>query len=101
MKFHMRLWLDKFSHMRAQRNAGGDDGRRVAENIVYEQPEYEAKLEPYLEWKYSFDDYSEMVLQYGYVILFVTAMPLSPLLALLCFLLATFSTFQNRSSICL
>lgn len=47
----------------------------------YEKPEMEAKYEPYEE-KEAFDDYAEMVIQFGVVTLFVVAFPLAPVLAL-------------------
>eukprot|EP00937_MAST-01D_sp_MAST-1D-sp2_P007502 g7502.t1 len=82
MKYKQRVIKDWVSHKMQSKNHDPESGRRVAHKIEYEQPEFEAKLEPYLEWKYSFDDYSEMVLQYGYVVLFVAANPLTPALAL-------------------
>lgn len=48
----------------------------------YEQAEKEAKLNPYEDME-SFEDYNEMVIQYGFVTLFVVAFPLTPLLALI------------------
>jgi hypothetical protein len=47
----------------------------------YGQPELESKYEKYEE-KESYQDYAEMVIQYGFVTLFVCAFPLTPLLAL-------------------
>lgn len=42
-------------------------------------PEVDAKLSPYE----NFDDYSEMLVQYGYVVMFSVAYPVTPLLAFL------------------
>ena len=47
-----------------------------------DQPEAEAKYSEYRIEKESFDDYAEMVVQYGFVTLFVVAFPLTPVLAL-------------------
>jgi hypothetical protein len=55
-------------------------GNKSDEVIVYDQPEEQAKLNKYEE-KESFDDYSEMVIQYGFITLFVVGFPLTPLLA--------------------
>ena len=75
-KYKMRLWRERVQHNKSL------NLHSEGMSLDYEQPEHEAKLEPYKEWYYSFDDYSEMVLQYGFVVLFVSACPLVPLLAL-------------------
>ncbi|TDH65902.1 hypothetical protein CCR75_005367 [Bremia lactucae] len=50
---------------------------KVGHNYIEEQ----AKLVPY-ETNEAFEDYNEMVIQYGFINLFVVAFPLTPLLAL-------------------
>ena len=52
------------------------------EELELEQPEAEAKYSEYRIEKESFDDFAEMVVQYGFVTLFVVAFPLTPALAL-------------------
>ena len=51
-------------------------------SVATSQVEQEAKYEPYEE-KEAMKDYSEIVVQYGFVTLFVAAYPLCPLLALI------------------
>jgi hypothetical protein len=63
----MKLYME-------QRKAGADTV------VVYDEPEQQSKLNPY-EDKESFNDYSEMVIQYGFITLFVVGFPLTPLLA--------------------
>jgi hypothetical protein len=48
----------------------------------YEQPEKETKFDKY-EDKEAFKEYAEMVIQYGFVSLFVSAFPLTPMLAMI------------------
>jgi len=69
-KMKLRIWKEKLNTLNF------DDYEDT-----YEQPELELKYEPYEE-KEAFDDYSELVVQYGFVILFVVAFPLTPFLAL-------------------
>ena len=71
---HYKLWQEA----RAARKLHGD----TADKVVLEQPEDEAKYGEYRIEKESFDDYAEMVVQYGFVTLFVVAFPLTPVLAL-------------------
>ncbi|CEG40388.1 Protein required for meiotic chromosome segregation [Plasmopara halstedii] len=52
-------------------------GEKTGHNYIEEQ----AKLVPY-ESNEAFEDYNEMVIQYGFINLFVVAFPLTPLLAL-------------------
>jgi len=65
------------TRLAARANAAQADAKgKVAEKT---QPELEYELEPY---EGTFADFDEMVIQFGYVTLFVVAFPLTPLLAL-------------------
>lgn len=59
----------------AERKAANTEGK-TGHNYIEEQ----AKLLPY-ESNEAFEDYNEMVIQYGFINLFVVAFPLTPLLA--------------------
>jgi len=69
-------WIKTKVAERQNRSGGGSDGQ--AEKIR-SQWEKEFELLPYT----TFDDFDEMVVQYGYVTLFVVAFPLAPLAALI------------------
>lgn len=56
--------------------------RGLDKPITYNYIEEQAKLVPY-ESNEAFEDYNEMVIQYGFINLFVVAFPLAPLMALL------------------
>ncbi|GMF28798.1 unnamed protein product [Phytophthora lilii] len=60
----------------AERKAATTDAK-MGHNYIEEQ----AKLVPY-ESNEAFEDYNEMVIQYGFINLFVVAFPLTPMLAL-------------------
>ncbi|KAG6976300.1 hypothetical protein JG688_00001510 [Phytophthora aleatoria] len=60
----------------AERKAASTE-EKTGHNYIEEQ----AKLVPY-ETNEAFEDYNEMVIQYGFINLFVVAFPLTPLLAL-------------------
>jgi hypothetical protein len=74
-------WLK--TRMAAKANMAVDINGKVAEKS---QPEQEYELEPY---EGTFADFDEMVIQFGYVTLFVVAFPITPLLALLANILET------------
>uniref|UniRef100_A0AAV1TX72 Anoctamin transmembrane domain-containing protein n=1 Tax=Peronospora matthiolae TaxID=2874970 RepID=A0AAV1TX72_9STRA len=57
------------------------DAASTEEKVGHNNIEEQAKLVPY-ESNEAFEDYNEMVIQYGFINLFVVAFPLTPLLAL-------------------
>jgi len=65
-----------FNWWTARENAAFDKGKEV----VKTRPEEEYELSAY---ESTFEDFDELVIQYGYVCLFVVAFPLAPLLALI------------------
>ncbi|CAH0478562.1 unnamed protein product [Peronospora belbahrii] len=69
---YLKYRYQLFSERKA---ANGED--KVGHNYIEEQ----AKLVPY-ETNEAFEDYNEMVIQYGFINLFVVAFPLTPVLAL-------------------
>jgi len=74
-------WLN--TYMKAKANTATDITGKVTQKS---QPELEFELEPY---EGTFADFDEMVIQFGYVTLFVVAFPITPLLALVSNILET------------
>mmetsp|Transcript_245 Transcript_245/g.266 ORF Transcript_245/g.266 Transcript_245/m.266 type:complete len:770 (-) Transcript_245:224-2533(-) len=75
----IKSWLDK----RAEEKGIAEQKKKEDNNLIREEmfpSEANAKLEPY---EGTLEDYLELVIQFGFVILFCSAFPLTPLFALL------------------
>merc|ERR1712100_818424 len=81
----LKVWRERKSNAGDTSNLSGAQRKKapkLADTDKYEQSEYEAKLNMYGDLQF-FDDYNELVLLYGYVVLFAVAFPLAPLMAFL------------------
>jgi len=92
MKYRLALYLELRNASKASSQAtnaitggigeGVDAVTNIAMRFEYEQAEKETKFNKYEELE-AFDDYNEIVLQFGFVSLFVVGFPLIPFLALI------------------
>jgi hypothetical protein len=86
--FLTRLFVGNFQELaipRLKRVFKQWNARRGAEESSRERPESEAELDATKELPDVFEDYMEVLITYGYCVLFVVAFPLLPLLAMVSF----------------
>jgi len=91
-KYRLALYLELQNYSKSQSSAtnavteglgqGVDAVTNIGMRFDYEQAEREAKFNKYEELE-AFDDYNEIVLQFGFVALFVVGFPIIPFLALI------------------
>ncbi|KAG1703865.1 hypothetical protein DVH05_006874 [Phytophthora capsici] len=78
---YLKYRYQLFAERKAANAANPADAAATQEKTGHNYIEEQAKLVPY-ESNEAFEDYNEMVIQYGFINLFVVAFPLTPLLAL-------------------
>lgn len=78
---YLKYRYQLFAERKAANAANTADAAATQEKTGHNYIEEQAKLVPY-ESNEAFEDYNEMVIQYGFINLFVVAFPLTPLLAL-------------------